>query len=166
MIQSIHPPIHPIHSSNPFIYSFTRPFIYVLFHPSIHKAALTFYQTVNLAENLTNGGSKQINSTGNEMIPRSQPPKPSTSGTGTNRRIPNLPEGRSSNVAKFPTTSETSTAGHTARTINVKAIGRADFRSGGKTTAGRRRVDFLKVIYYLNHLRVVFTDQDRITINV
>ena len=58
------------------------------------------------------------------MNPRSQPPRPTT-------RVPHT------SVPAKPLTSTmpAATAGQPARTINVKAVGRADFRSAGKTTS-------------------------------
>ena len=76
------------------------------------------------------------------MNPRSHPPVPSGSSSGvtTSRRIPGLQhstmQNKTSTVGDFANTMATSTAGHTSRTINVKAIGRADFRSGGKASTG------------------------------
>ncbi|XP_028402612.1 centrosomal protein POC5-like [Dendronephthya gigantea] len=77
------------------------------------------------------GGSSD---SGNEMNPRSQLPRPSTS-TIPNTCIPHVPH----TTAPVRTTAggginPTTTLVQPTRTINVKAIGRADFRSAGKTT--------------------------------
>lgn len=83
---------------------------------------------------------------GNEMNPRSHLPKPSVSSGGiSNRRVtPNIQQPPSSMQAKtavnggnFPIAMATTSGQQTARIVNVKAVGRADFRPGGaKTSAG------------------------------
>lgn len=69
------------------------------------------------------------------MNPRSQPPRPTTStGIMTNTRVPHT---SAPSKTALNTGIATTTAGQSGRTINVKAVGRSDFRSAGKTaTAG------------------------------
>ena len=67
------------------------------------------------------------------MNPRSQPPRPTTSaGIFANTRVPHTTVAAKTSLSTsgMPTTMP----GQPARTINVKAVGRADFRSAGKTT--------------------------------
>lgn len=70
---------------------------------------------------------------GNEINPRSQPPRPTTSAAvfPNTVRVPHT----SAPAKSMTNTMPVATAGQPARTINVKAVGRADFRSAGKTTS-------------------------------
>ena len=70
---------------------------------------------------------------GNEMNPRSQPPRPTTSAAvfPDNVRVPHT----SAPPKTMTNTMPAATAGQPARTINVKAVGRPDFRPAGKTTS-------------------------------
>ena len=70
------------------------------------------------------------------MSPRSQPPRPTTSvGMFSNTRVPNTTIPAAKTSSSLPTTA----SGLPTRTINVKAVGRTDFRPPGKTmTAGKK----------------------------
>lgn len=68
------------------------------------------------------------------MNPRSQPPRPSTSAIPSTC-IPRVPHTTAPVRTSAGGSNGATTLVQPTRTINVKAIGRADFRFAGKTTA-------------------------------